>query len=596
MADKKKSSIHTISRTVRYFFPIVWRTHREFFFFCVLRTILAAAQPFVRILLLPLIVDGLLGGRDIQTLLLYAAALVLGQNLLSFALSFTDTTLEKYDYLFQNDFTEIISRRIMELDFQLTEDKKALDQIELAREGMSWYSGGVYGITMQFFYLAANVLKVVGTVTLIAMNAPLLLVITAVLLAGHTLLQSMLNRIEIESFNKLSKVNRIFGYLGYGLMDLRYGKDIRLYHARDMMVDKWEEYTDSSLENWKWQADKRLPMNLIKTLLSVAYDVALYLYLGMRVIWGKITIGMFSQMLSAGNTFNESLRGIVENIQELIKRSNYACEYVKFMEYPAAIQKGSRHVKEGPHTLEFCDVSFAYPKSETKVLDRINLTLHQGEHLSVVGPNGAGKTTFVKLLCRLYDPTEGIIMLDGVDIREYEYTEYMSLFSPVFQDFKLFGFSIRDNVALSGTCSDEEMTGLMEQVGLSDKIASLKNGTDTLLFKAFDEEGIEPSGGEQQKIAIARALFKKAPTVILDEPTAALDPVAEYEIYRRFDELVGGKTAIYISHRLSSCRFCDRIAVFSQGQIREYGTHDELVSIKGGIYAEMYAAQAQYYQ
>lgn len=596
MADKKKNSIQTIFKTAKYFFPIVWKAHREFFFLCVLRTIVAAIQPFVRIMLLPLIIDGLLGGRDIRTLLLYAAALILGQNLLSFALSFTDTTLEKFDYQFQNDFTEIMSRRIMELDFQLTEDKTALDQIELAREGMSWYSGGVYGIAIQFFYLIANVLKVMGTVALIAVNAPLLFVITAVLLAGHTVIQSMQNKIEIESFNRLSKFNRIFGYLGYGLMDLRYGKDIRLYHAKDMMVDKWEEYTDGSLENWKWQADKRLPLNLIKTLLSVAYDTALYLYLGVRVIWGKITIGMFSQMLSAGNTFNESLQGIVWNIQELIKRTSYAYEYVKFMEYPAAIQKGSRPVNKEPHTLEFRNVSFAYPKSETKVLDRINLTLRQGEHLSVVGPNGAGKTTFVKLLCRLYDPTEGEILLDGVDIREYDYTEYMSLFSPVFQDFKLFGFSIRDNVTLDSVCSDEEMEGLMNQVGLSDKISSLKNGTDTLLFKAFDEEGIEPSGGEQQKIAIARALFKKAPVVILDEPTAALDPVAEYEIYRRFDELVGGKSAIYISHRLSSCKFCDRIAVFSQGRIREYGTHDELVSMTGGVYAEMYAAQAQYYQ
>ncbi|MDE5747307.1 MAG: ABC transporter ATP-binding protein/permease [Acetatifactor sp.] len=596
MADKKKNNVHTIFKTAGYFFPIVWRTHKGFFFLCVLRTILAAAQPFVKIMLLPLIIDELLGSRDIQALLLYAAALVLGQNLLSFARSFTDTTLEKYDYLFQNEFTEIMSRRIMELDFQLTEDKTALDQIELAREGMSWYSGGVYGITMQFFYLAANVLIVVGTVVLIAMNAPLLFVITAVLLAGHAVIQSIVNKIEIESFSKLSKFNRIFGYLGYGLMEVRYGKDIRLYHAKDMMVDKWEEYTDNSLKNWKWQADKRLPMFLLKTLLSVAYDAAQYLYLGIRVIGGKITIGMFSQMLSAGSTFNESLQGIVGNIQEIIKRSKYAYEYVKFMEYPAAIQKGSRPVNKGPHTLEFRNVSFAYPKSETKVLDRINLTLHQGEHLSVVGPNGAGKTTFVKLLCRLYDPTEGEILLDGVDIREYEYTEYMSLFSPVFQDFKLFGFSIRDNVALNSACSDEEMAKLMGQVGLSDKITSLKNGTDTMLFKSFDEEGIEPSGGEQQKIAIARALFKKAPVVILDEPTAALDPVAEYEIYRRFDELVGGKSAIYISHRLSSCKFCDRIAVFSQGGIREYGTHDELVSMTGGIYAEMYAAQAQYYQ
>ena len=188
------------------------------------------------------------------------------------------------------------------------------------------------------------------------------------------------------------------------------------------------------------------------------------------------------------------------------------------------------------------------------------------------------------------------ILLDGINIKEYDYAEYMSLFSPVFQDFKLFSFSVKENIVLNESCSDDELNKLIVQVGLSEKIASMENGTATNLFKAFDENGIEPSGGEQQKIAIARALYKKAPVVILDEPTAALDPVAEYDIYRQFDTLVGEKTAIYISHRLSSCKFCDRIAVFSEGRIKEYGTHDELSVQNGGIYAEMFAAQAQYYR
>lgn len=232
-------------------------------------------------------------------------------------------------------------------------------------------------------------------------------------------------------------------------------------------------------------------------------------------------------------------------------------------------------------------------------MEHVNLKLKAGEHLSVVGLNGAGKTTFVKLLCRLYDPTEGEILLDNVNIKEYDYEQYMNLFSPVFQDFKLFAFSIRDNILMGEEEKDhtnEALHALFEQVGFSDKLDSLEHGMDTMLFKSFDKEGIEASGGEQQKIAIARALYKHAPVVILDEPTAALDPIAEYEIYRQFHSLVGGKTAIYISHRLSSCRFCDHIAVFSDGHVAEYGTHDTLVGKENGIYAEMFAAQAQYYQ
>ena len=231
----------------------------------------------------------------------------------------------------------------------------------------------------------------------------------------------------------------------------------------------------------------------------------------------------------------------------------------------------------------------------------MNLTIREGEHLSVVGLNGAGKTTLVKLMCRLYDPTEGEIRMDGINIKEYDYSEYMKVFAPVFQDFKLFAFRIKENLLLKDS---EDMNPETEEplaretlrkIGMEEKVDSFKNGMDTVLFKQFDQEGIEPSGGEQQKLAIARALIKDAPVVILDEPTAALDPIAEYEIYKHFEELVKGKTAIYISHRLSSCQFCDRIAVFSEGNVKEYGTHSELVNKPDGIYAKMFAAQAQYY-
>ena len=363
-----------------------------------------------------------------------------------------------------------------------------------------------------------------------------------------------------------------------------------------MMVDKWKSYTRESCGHWNSIAKRQLPFQLIKVPANALRSFLSYLLLGVLVITGKMTLGIFSQMLSAGETFSSSMEFLLQNIQDLVKRTNYAYEYVKFMRYPAALHKGTRHVGGGEHTVEFRNVGFTYPKTDVKVLDGVNITLRPGEHLSVVGLNGAGKTTFIKLLCRLYDPTEGEILLDGVDIREYSIDEYMKLFAPVFQDFRLFAFSIRDNVSACRGISDEELSALLEKVGLADKVSALEMGADTLLFKPFDENGIEPSGGEQQKLAIARALHKNAPLVILDEPTAALDPVSEYEIYRQFNDLVGRKTAVYISHRLSSCKFCDHIAVFSQGRIAEYGTHDELCDKDGGIYAEMFAAQAQYYK
>ena len=272
-----------------------------------------------------------------------------------------------------------------------------------------------------------------------------------------------------------------------------------------------------------------------------------------------------------------------------------ANQFLKLLEYPVALEKGDKAVTGETHVIEFSHVSFKYPRSEQYVLKDINLKITSGEHLSVVGLNGAGKTTFIKLLCRLYDVTEGEILIDGVNIKEYSEEEYRKLFAVVFQDFQLFAFSLKDNIALGDTAEDAEINRVLELAGFYEDAQKLPEGLDTMLYKSFDEKGTELSGGQQQKTAIARALYKDAPIVILDEPTAALDPVAEYDIYRRFDTLVGGKTAIYISHRLSSCKFCDRIAVFAENTIKEYGTHEELVDKKNGIYAELFAAQAQYY-
>ncbi|MEA4832692.1 MAG: ABC transporter ATP-binding protein, partial [Oscillospiraceae bacterium] len=214
---------------------------------------------------------------------------------------------------------------------------------------------------------------------------------------------------------------------------------------------------------------------------------------------------------------------------------------------------------------------------------------------AVVGMNGSGKTTFIKLLCRLYDPTEGEILLNGINIKKYDYDEYMSIFSVVFQDFKLFSFSLGQNVAARVDYDKTKVEACLKEAGFGDRLSSMPEGVETCLYKDFDEKGVKISGGEAQKIALARALYKDAPFIVLDEPTAALDPIAEYEIYSKFNEIVGDKTAIYISHRLSSCRFCDDIAVFHEGKLIQRGSHDKLVADEDGKYYELWHAQAQYY-
>ncbi len=246
------------------------------------------------------------------------------------------------------------------------------------------------------------------------------------------------------------------------------------------------------------------------------------------------------------------------------------------------------------YEVEFRDVSFKYPGSDTWSLRHVSVKFNIGNRLAIVGENGSGKTTFIKLLCRLYDPQEGQILLNGIDIRKYNYRDYMDVFAIVFQDFKLLSQSLGSNVAGAAEYDRERALKALTDAGFEERLAGMPRGLDTILYKDLSPEGVEISGGEAQKIAIARALYKDAPFIILDEPTAALDPIAEAEIYARFGRIVTDKTAVYISHRLSSCRFCDEILVFEEGRVVEKGTHDDLVAA-AGKYAELWHAQAQYY-
>ncbi len=586
--------MHKILTVIKVLFKTAAKKYPIFFVLKTIRLVVTVAMPFIGLFITPLIVDEIVGNRDINRLITLAAWLI-GLELLCQVLNDVTTNyINRYSTRLERYFDILIGRHVMELDFQLTEDKEALEQIEKARTGMDWYSGGVNGISDQFFFFVANAIKAFGFIAVLVIHAPILLAVIAVYSVINSLILFKINKIGIEAFAKLSKVNRLFGYFGWTIADPRYGKDIRLYDAKKMMVGSWKENTRKSDSHWRWQGDSTFPFILANDYLSLIRSFFAYFYVALLAIRKVIGVGTFTQLITAEAGLDNAIAGMIQNVTELIKRCNYAYEYVVFMNYPEALTKGTRSIEKKQHEIEFRHVSFAYPNTDRKVLDDVNIKIMPGEHLSIVGLNGAGKTTFIKLLCRLYDPTEGEILVDGTDIREYDYDRYMEQFAPVFQDFKLFAFSLKENIAFLDDTAD--IKALTDRVGLHDFVTGLDKGTDTNLFKFFDEEGVEPSGGEQQKIAIARALFKDAPVVILDEPTAALDPIAEYEIYKQFNSLVGGKTAFYISHRLSSCQFCDKIAVFSDGHIAEYGTHAELEKIEGGIYAEMFEAQAKYYK
>ncbi|MGN0700709.1 MAG: ABC transporter ATP-binding protein [Oscillospiraceae bacterium] len=600
--ENKAENRPAVGETLKFMLKTVRREKPSLFLIYALQFVVQFVPQMVQIILPKFLIDELvliLGGAPAEEHLPKAAiyaGLIVGIGLISnllqnLAFQLIDVIREWFNQYFETE----LSKHTMSMDFEHTENPEALDKLAKAKDGMSWYSGGVVGVLDQLYGIIKNAAVLCGVTVLIIFTCPLLLPVQIISLVLITLFNAKNNKIEEENFLKLSKMNRVWGYVFYQLSDFRYGKDIRLYNSADMMCKKADEFSDKQINIWKGQQRSMRPFDWGKDIVNALRDGISYFYIGFLAVTKAITIGDFSMCVSSAASLYWSLFYIVSSVQELRKRCRYAHRYLEFTAYPAAMEKGTKPVKNGEHTIEFVHVSFKYPRTEKYVLRDVNITIRSGEHLSVVGLNGAGKTTFIKLLCRLYDVTEGEILVDGINIKEYSEEEYRRLFAVVFQDFRLFAFSLRENIALADEADDKRIEEVLKLSGLYDDAQKLEHGLDTTLFKSFDENGTELSGGQQQKTAISRALYRNAPIVILDEPTAALDPVAEYDIYRQFNSLVGGKTAIYISHRLSSCKFCDKIAVFAEDTIKEYGTHDELVDLPDGIYAQMFSAQAQYY-
>lgn len=376
------------------------------------------------------------------------------------------------------------------------------------------------------------------------------------------------------------------------------GKDIRIYDMAEGLL-KLNRQAGMTIN------DSHAALNLQSAALSAAGQIlshilrfCVYLILIRTALSGGITVGSIARYVSCIMLLIGAASECCENLQRLFANNPYMKRFFAYLDIPNPMYQGSLTVEkrdDNEYYVEFRDVSFRYPNTQDYALRHVNLKFKVGEKLAVVGENGSGKTTFIKLMCRLYDPTEGDILLNGVNIKKYDYDEYLSIFSVVFQDFRLFAFRLGENVAAGPEYDREKAVTVLNQSGFGERLAAMPERTDSYLYKDFDGSGIEISGGEAQKIALARALYKDAPFLILDEPTAALDPVSEYEIYSSFNSIAGDKTAIYISHRLASCRFCDKIMVFDSGQIVQRGTHDSLIADTSGKYHALWQAQAQYY-
>lgn len=380
------------------------------------------------------------------------------------------------------------------------------------------------------------------------------------------------------------------------MMNLQAAKVIRIYDMKKMLMDNIIKYNEESDKFYGEMCDEEIRDRLRGDLNSGFFTVFNYLFVAVKALAGAITIGAFTQYTGAMAKLSAGFQEVIGYNTQIKRINTYMADFLELMNMENNHATGTIPVEkrlDGEYEIEFRDVSFRYPGSEEMILKHVNCKLTMKNKLALVGKNGAGKTTFIKLLCRLYEPTEGMITLNGIDIRKYREEEYRELFGVVFQDFKLFAFPLWQNLTAGYERDDDRIADCLKRAGAEEFVRGLPQGTDTLLFKDRDG-GVDISGGEAQKLALARALYKDAPFVILDEPTAALDPVSEAQVYAGFHEMVKDKTSIYISHRMSSCRFCDDIVVFEDGRIAERGSHEELLD-RHGQYAEMWHAQAKYY-
>lgn len=496
------------------------------------------------------------------------------------------------------DFIRDKNAKLLSMDYENLESPDVMDLHEKASQAGSGNNQGVEGL-MHDIDNSLNSLAVIaaGIVIMSTLSPWIILVMVGLSLLQYLVVNTAKKRDKKLVWDVLAPWWRKTGYMGRITTDFDAAKDIRMYSLGGWLMDKYRGLHDYRYKMQKNSQQRWIKASLLNQVLFLLQQAVVYAWLIYGVVNGGITIANFTLYLATVSTFYGYLTTMLNSVADIKDNSRRVSDYRSFIEYPGKAEGKTIPLPEADSfRFEFENVSFKYPKAEKYALKNLSVTLEAGKRLAVVGLNGAGKSTFIKLLLRLYEPTEGRILLNGTDIRSYDRGDYYKIFSPVFQDVEIFAFPMSENVSMKAPeqtdCDKAERC--LRLAGMGEKLDSLEKGVHTELLKVFFDDGVDLSGGEKQKLALARALYKDAPVVVLDEPTAALDALAEYKLYQDFDKLIGSKTAVYISHRLSSTRFCDAVAMFKDGEMTEYGTHASLLE-KGGDYAEMFAVQAQYY-
>ncbi len=490
--------------------------------------------------------------------------------------------------------------RVLNLKFEMLEKPDVMDIAERAAEATGGNYNGVEGMMNRMRELGQNAFTLVVTFIAVTVLDWRLIIAIIILSIGEFLYyRYIIKKDKKEVWDKLSTTWRKTHYMERVTQDFDFAKDIRLYGLSSFLADKQKGIYDKRYKRIALHEDMWFGYNVVARLTYIVIQACIYGALYLAIFNRSLSVGNFTMFLSMAIAFSGALTNFLNRFGDYKKASLETDDFRSFMELEIFDdEQDAIPVPEADeYEIEFVNVSYRYHKAEKDALSGLNLKIKPGEKLAVVGLNGAGKTTMIKLLLRLYDPTEGYITLNGTDIRRFRRKDYYRLFAPVFQNVEIFAFLLGENISLKqmDRTDRDKVLKCAGEADLLDKIKSLEKGIDTPLTNVVEDDGVDLSGGEKQKLALARALYKGAKIVVLDEPTSALDALAEQALYERFDEMVGTKSAVYISHRLASTRFCDNVAMFADGKMIEYGTHDELME-RGGEYADMFNTQAQYYR
>ena len=594
-----------------------------FFLFTALKAVVSSVIPYVTVFFSARIIDELAGLRRPDMLWRWVRLTILTDAALGLISAVLNKQMNvRWELYNWRSLYQCFIDHFLTTDYVNMDKQEARDLYSQIMQNAQWSGLGLAQVRGIFDALIRAVVGILSAVALTAgllttrvpqsagaltaLDHPaalmgLLLVIVAMVTIAPLLSAKSGLYLQSEAMaDKARMANRIFGAFGFLAADQYRALDIRMYR-QEKLARYYMGRDDAFGKNGAMAQAYRGAAGVLEATsasLSALMTGAVYVYVCLKAWAGAFGVGAVTQYVSAVSALAGNITGLFSQLAAMHRNAPFLKMTFDFLDMPNAMYQGTLTTEkraDRQYDVEFRDVSFKYPGSERYALRHTSVKFRVGQRLAVVGENGSGKTTFIKLLCRLYDPEEGQILLNGIDIRKYDPKDYRDVFSVVFQDFQLLSQPLGANVAGCREYDREKVLKSLDEAGFSDRLREMPAGLDTQLHRDFDGEGVNVSGGEAQKIAIARALYKDAPFIILDEPTAALDPIAEAEIYAQFNQIAGDKTAIYISHRLSSCRFCDEILVFDEGRIVQRGSHEALLRDERGKYAQLWHAQAQYY-